>query len=85
MKYIKKFTSFIFILALLCISCSVQAHHCGKYMSKEIKTYGKLSCKKAKAIYKAFNAGHIPKGWTCGQSVGGCGKGKNGFMFNSYH
>lgn len=72
----------LIILLILLTSYSAHARYCGKVLGKKINTYGHLSCKRAKQVYKAFNAGHTPKGWLCGQSVGGCGKGKQGFIFN---
>lgn len=59
------------------------AKNCGIFAGKQIITYGRLSCVEAKKIFRSFNKGHIPRGWTCGQSVGGCGKGKKGFYFKS--
>jgi len=76
-----KLVSIFALIALAFTFHSAQARHCGKIMGKEIKTYGGLSCSKAKSVYKAFNKGNTPKGWTCGQSVGGCGKGNYGFTF----
>lgn len=77
----KMVISMAFAFFVLSLSCSAQARCCGKFMGKKIVTYGNLSCAKAKSVYKAFDSGHIPAGWTCGQSVGGCGKGKQGFTF----
>lgn len=60
----------------------VYAKDCGVVMGKTIEiTKGNLSCKKAKKVYKAFVKGKIPKGWNCGQSVGGCGNEKQEFTF----
>jgi hypothetical protein len=76
--------SLIVAVAIAFFPYASQARNCGLFMGKNIKTYGNLSCTKAKAVYKSFNSGHTPKGWTCGQSVGGCGKEKQGFYFKRY-
>jgi hypothetical protein len=68
-------------ILLLLTPTIASARHCGKVMGKRIETYGNLSCSRAKAVYQQFNDGNIPKGWMCGQSVGGCGIGKKGFTF----
>lgn len=78
---INKFISIIAAAFIIFAPISAQARYCGWFMGKQINTYGGLSCAKAKKVYQSFNAGHIPQDWTCGQSVGGCGKGKQGFMF----
>jgi hypothetical protein len=74
---------FTFIIAITSLSLAISAHAkiCGKIEGHKIVTYGNLSCTKAKSIFKSFQKGHIPAGWNCGQSVGGCGKGKQGFYF----
>ena len=75
--------SCILLTAFITLSPTlVNAHQCGKVMGKQIEiTMGNLSCSRAKAVYKSFMKGHTPKGWTCGQSVGGCGNGKQEFTF----
>lgn len=69
-------------LTVFTLPFSAQAANCGKVKGQKIVAYGGLSCAKAKKIYQSFQSGHIPKGWTCGQSVGACAKGKMGFRFN---
>lgn len=72
-----------FLVAILIITLPLSgfAKNCGMVKGHKIVAYGGLSCVKAKHIYRSFQSGHTPKGWTCGQSVGGCGKGKMGFTF----
>lgn len=82
MKKIMSLAWVVGAVAVLALPFSAEAAHCGKVEGKKIVTYGGLSCAKAKKIYKSFQSGHIPKGWTCGQSVGACAKGKKGFQFN---
>ncbi len=71
----------IILLLVMMTSYAAQAHNCGKVEGRKISTYGNLSCAKAIEVYKSFNRGKIPKGWTCGQSVGGCGI-ETGFTFH---
>ncbi|VVC75437.1 hypothetical protein AQUSIP_07270 [Aquicella siphonis] len=74
------FIIMIFLFSLF-MTTATQARNCGKYMGHKIVTSGGLSCADAKRVYKAFQEGHIPAGWMCGQSVGGCGKGDKSFTF----
>ena len=71
----------IFLVMMFGFSTHVLAANCGKYRGHKIVTEGGLSCTKAKRVFKSFQKGRIPAGWTCGQSVGGCGKGKQSFSF----
>lgn len=75
-----KILKLIFLMILLNSIMAAEASVC--YL-KEYKliTYGGLSCTKAKEVYLSFEKGHIPKGWNCGQSVRGCGKNQQGFVF----
>lgn len=58
-----------------------QAKSCGKVAGHKIETFGGLSCKRAKRIYRSFRKGRVQKGWSCGLSAGSCNKGKKGFTF----
>ncbi len=71
----------LILFVLMPALSEARVHHCGKIEGKKIVTYGGLSCKTAKSVYRSFLNGHIPSGWNCGQSVGGCGKGPQGFYF----
>lgn len=66
---------------LTMVSVNAEAKYCGKVQGNKIKTNNKLSCSEAKRVYTDFLAGKTPEGWTCGQSVGGCGNGKKEFSF----
>lgn len=81
MQTSSRLSSMILLIAALVLSVNAVAKNCGYYMGHKIVTEGGLSCAEAKKVYKAFQKGHIPAGWTCGQSVGGCGKGDKSFSF----
>jgi hypothetical protein len=74
-------TKLILFVGLLTSSLLVYSANCGKVEGHKIVTYGGLSCVVAKKIFVSFQAGKIPKGWNCGQSVGGCGNRNKGFTF----
>jgi hypothetical protein len=58
------------------------AKNCGKVAGTKVVTYGGLSCKRARTIFRAYKSGkRLPSGWTCAASAGSCGKGKRGFTF----
>lgn len=67
------------LLAL--VSVNADARYCGKVKGNKIVTKSAMSCAEAKRVYLAFLDGKTPEGWTCGQSVGGCGNGKKEFSF----
>jgi hypothetical protein len=68
-------------LVVITLPLSAEAENCGKIKGQKIVTYGGMSCNEARRVYKAFQRGHTPKSWACGQSAGACGKGKIGFTF----
>jgi len=76
-----KFSFLLTMLLIILVVPIVKAKNCEEFMGHKIVTEGTISCTRAKNIYKSFLHGHIPKGWTCGQSVGGCGNGTQSFIF----
>lgn len=80
----KRLKSSVFMLVsvilLAMVSLTAQAKYCGKVRGNKINATN-MSCTEAKRVYTAFEAGETPAGWTCGQSVGGCGNGKKEFSF----
>ncbi len=81
----KRLKSALLMLIAAClltmVSFSAEAKYCGKIQGNKINTRSSMTCAEAKQVYQAFLAGKTPEGWTCGQSVGGCGNGKKEFSF----
>lgn len=76
-----KITLLVAITLMCIVPYSAEARNCGNIKGNKLVTYGGLSCSEAKNVYKAFQAGHTPVGWTCGLSAGACDRDNKGFTF----
>jgi hypothetical protein len=74
-------TTGILVTALTLPSTAV-AKNCGRVAGTKVVTYGGLSCKRARTIFRAYKSGkRLPSGWSCAASAGSCWKSKRGFTF----